>query len=82
MTALESMETGWPFLQGICAPEVITLAGLNPIPTGFDFGEHLTQALEPLRALNRYKMVHKLWGTVNGGLPGLHSGDMLVMCQS
>jgi len=51
MMALESMETGWSFLQGlqgIGAPEGITLAGPNPVPTAFDFGKHLTQALEAL----------------------------------
>ena len=28
------------------------------------------------------QMVHRLWGTDNGGLPGVHSGGMLVLCQS
>lgn len=48
MTTLESMETDWSCLQGIGAPEGITRVGPNPIPMGFDFGEHLTQALEAL----------------------------------
>ena len=52
VTAMESMEIVWSFLQDLGAPEGITLTGPNPIPMEFDFGVHLTWVLEALRTLN------------------------------
>ena len=80
MTALELMETCWSFLQGIGAPEGITLKGPNPIPTGFDFWGAPYSDIGSITSIEQ--MVHRLWGTDNGGLPGVHSGGMLVLCQS
>ncbi len=46
---MDTVETGWTFLQGIGAPEGISLAGPVPVPQDWDFGEYLTEALETLR---------------------------------
>jgi hypothetical protein len=48
VVVMESMEIGWSFLQGI------SLTGPNPVPHDFDFGDHLTGALESLRAPNSW----------------------------
>ena len=53
VTVMESMEIGWSFLQGIGAPEGISLAGPCPVPQDFDFGDHLTGALETLMRMER-----------------------------
>ena len=81
VTTMESMEIVWSLFQGIGAPERITMTGPNPIPLDFDFGEHLTGALEALRTLTE-QSVHRLRATTDGGLPGLYRGGILVLCQT
>ena len=49
-----SMEIDLFFLQGIGAPEEITIVGPNPVPHDFDFGEYLTGAMETLRSPNNW----------------------------
>jgi hypothetical protein len=49
---MDTVETGWIFLQGIGAPEGISLAGPGLVPPNWDFGEYLTEVLETLRAPN------------------------------
>ena len=49
---MDTVETGWIFLQGIGAPEGISLAGPGLVPPDWDFGEYLTEVLETLRAPN------------------------------
>ena len=52
VTVMDTVEIGWTFLQGIGAPEGISLAGPCPVPQDLDFGEYLTGTLETLRAPN------------------------------
>ena len=52
MAVIDTVETGWTFLQGIGAPEGISLAGPGLVPPNWDFGEYLTEVLETLRAPN------------------------------
>jgi hypothetical protein len=43
VATIESVETGWSFLQGLGSPAEISLAGPNPIPMDFDLGDFLTK---------------------------------------
>ena len=46
VSVMESNGDRLVFPSGDRSPEGITLAGPNPVPHDFDFGEHLTEALE------------------------------------
>ena len=42
VAVMDTVEIGWTFLQGIGAPEGISLVGPCPVPQDLDFGEYLT----------------------------------------
>ena len=52
VAVMDAVEIGWTFLQGIGAPEGISLVGPCPVPQDLDFGEYLTGARETLRVPN------------------------------
>jgi hypothetical protein len=56
VVTIESVETGWSFLQGLGSPVEISLGGPNPIHMEFDLGDYLTRALDTLGALNKWCM--------------------------
>ena len=56
VATIESVETGWSFLQGLGVPTEISLADPNPIPREFDLGDYLMKALDTLGALNQWFM--------------------------
>jgi hypothetical protein len=56
VATIESVETGWSFLQGLGAPVEISLGGPNPIHMEFDLGDYLTRTLDTLGALNKWCM--------------------------
>jgi hypothetical protein len=51
---LESVETGFSFLQVLGVPSQISLRGPNPISTEFDLGDFLTRTLDTLGVLNKW----------------------------
>jgi hypothetical protein len=72
---MDTVETGWIFLQGIGAPEGISLVRPDLVPQDWDFGEYLTEVLETLRGPN--SRCAECGGRLTAVCPDCTAGDCL-----